>query len=88
MRFRYYFSQSAYNLRRSALTILGLSLAISMVAGLNYYNDAIQSQIIENSFIQVLDYEFEVDNPSLDVSGNFGAEREQYESLLRAGPRI
>ena len=49
-KFNFYFNQGRASLKRSALVIIGLTVAISMVAGLNFYLDAYQSQSLEENY--------------------------------------
>lgn len=62
----FYFKQGISSLKRSTLVILGLSLAISTVAGLNYYLDSYQTQALEQSYGNLADIDLPMNKAVMD----------------------
>ena len=54
--FYFYFHQGKTAIRKSILTLMALGIAISLVAGLNYYMDSYQTQALDENLSNISDY--------------------------------
>ena len=57
-RIKYYLTQGKYTSKNAYLVIIGLSIAISMVAGISYFADSYGMHMIESTASNLLDYTF------------------------------
>jgi hypothetical protein len=77
---KFNWKQSLHKVKQQWLVIFAISLSLSMIAGLGYYNDAVQKHQFENSFEHISDFEinhfqyYDLHNgayPRLDYTANF-----------------
>lgn len=54
-KFKFYFRQGIASTRRSTMVIMGLVLAISIIAGLNFFLDSYQTQKLAENYDNVID---------------------------------
>ena len=52
---KFYFKQGISSIKRSTLVILGLVLATSIIAGMNFYLDSYQNQALDERFTTISD---------------------------------
>ena len=78
----FYSQQAFYNIKKSVYLILGLSLAISAVAGLVVYFDSYENAALKRSFSGVEDFKIVFQNNSADYSHRFIQTTPQIEEAI------
>jgi hypothetical protein len=67
-RFQFYTYQALKNIKKSIMVLMGLSLALSMVAGMNFFNDSYQNFSLSSNFNNINDmqivYPYQIDLPT------------------------
>lgn len=66
----FYFRQASSNLKHSILIILSISIAISMVAGVLYYNDSFKEDSFNNGLNNIIDFNVGSSNFQINFSSS------------------
>jgi ABC-type lipoprotein release transport system permease subunit len=81
-RFDFYIKQSFKNIRKSVLIIIGLGMAISMVAGIGYYSDAYQKYSLDQSFTQIVDFNVIYRKDGVRINETYGGTDDTIKSYM------
>ena len=55
---KFFFKQGVHNIRRSVLILLGISLSVAVLSGINIYVNSAQFSYLNESFDMIEDYNF------------------------------
>ncbi|WP_371805152.1 FtsX-like permease family protein [Candidatus Lokiarchaeum ossiferum] len=79
-RLKYYFKQGRKSIRKSALIVIGLGIALSMVSGIYLFTDSYKQETLQKSFGQIDD--FNIFYRALDSNSTYDLESGKIENLI------